>query len=230
MKFGVLGTGGVGRTLAAGLVGQGHRVMIGTRNVAQTLMRVKADAMGNPPFSAWQRENAAVGLGTFAEAAAHGEMVLNCTAGMATREALKAAGEENLNGKVLVDVSNPLDFSHGMPPSLSVCNTDSLGEQIQRAFPDAKVVKTLNTVTARLMVDPGLVADGEHSIFVSGNDKEAKASVVKILQGFGWQDIVDLGGIASARGTEMWLPLWLELLGAQQTPMFNLKVVKQQGG
>jgi predicted dinucleotide-binding enzyme len=200
--------------------------MIGTRNVAGTLMRMEADAMGNPPFSAWQRENAAVGVGTFAEAAAHGEMVLNCTAGMASLEALKAAGEENLKGKVLVDVANPLDFSRGRPPSLSVCNTDSLGEQIQRALPEAKVVKTLNTVTARLMVDPGLVADGEHSIFVSGNDEEAKASVVKILEGFGWRHIVDLGGIASARGMEMWLPLWLELFGVQQTPMFNLKVVR----
>jgi predicted dinucleotide-binding enzyme len=151
MNFGILGTGMVGQAIAARLAGQGHAVMVGTRNVAETLARPMPAGMGDPPFSAWQKQNPQVKLGTFAEAAAHGEMIFNCTAGGVSLDALKMAGEANLNGKVLVDISNPLDFSKGMPPTLSVCNTDSTGEQIQRAFPAVKVVKTLNTLNAYLM-------------------------------------------------------------------------------
>jgi predicted dinucleotide-binding enzyme len=226
MNIGILGTGMVGQVIAARLTGQGHAVMVGTRNVADTLARSAPDAMGNPPFSAWQNQNPKVKLTTFAEVAAHGEMVFNCTSGEACLEALKMAGEANLNGKVLVDTSNPLDFSKGMPPTLFVCNTDSLGEQIQRAFPAVKVVKTLNTVNAHLMVNPGMLSGGAHSIFVSGNDAEAKAKVVELLKSFGWQDIIDLGGITTARGVEMLLPIWLQLFGALQKPFFNLKIVR----
>jgi 8-hydroxy-5-deazaflavin:NADPH oxidoreductase len=226
MNIGILGTGMVGQVIATRLTGQGHAVVIGTRNVAETLARTSPDAMGNPPFSAWQNQNPKVKLTTFAEAAAHGEMVFNCTSGGASLEALKMAGEANLNAKVLLDISNPLDFSQGMPPTLFVCNTDSLGEQIQRAFPAVKVVKTLNTVNAHLMVNPGMLAGGAHSIFVSGNDVQAKAKAVELLKSFGWQDIIDLGGITTARGVEMLLPIWLQLFGALQKPFFNLKIVR----
>ena len=182
---------------------------------------------GNPPFRTWQAQHGQVKLGSFAEAAAHGEIVVNATAGMASLDALKRAGEPNLNGKILIDIANPLDFSKGMPPSLSVCNTDSLGEQIQRAFPGAKVVKTLNTMNANLMVNPRQLADGEHHAFVSGNDAQAKVKVTDLLKSwFGWRNVIDLGDITTARGTEMLLPIWVRLWGALQVPIFNFKIVR----
>jgi predicted dinucleotide-binding enzyme len=167
-----------------------------------------------------------VGLGSFAEAAAHGDLMVNATNGAASLEALRAAGEANLDGKVLIDISNPLDPSSGMPPSLFVSNTDSLGEQIQRAFPGVKVVKTLHTMNAFVMADPSLIAGGDHTVFVCGNDHEAKAQVTDILRSFGWRDVIDLGDITSARGTESYVSLWLRLWGALQIPMFNIKVVR----
>jgi predicted dinucleotide-binding enzyme len=226
MRFGILGTGVVGKTISARLAGLGHDVMVGTRDPEETLSRTEPDQFGNPPISAWQREHPEVKLGTFGEAAAHGEMVVNATAGAVSLEALDMAGEENLSGKVLVDISNPLDFSQGMPPTLSVVNTDSLGEQIQRRFPEAKVVKTLNTMNAYLMVDPAQLAATDHTVFVSGDDSEAKARVSELLRSFGWIDIIDLGDITTARGTEMMLPVWLRLFGALQKPIFNFKIVR----
>jgi 8-hydroxy-5-deazaflavin:NADPH oxidoreductase len=154
VRFGILGTGAVGKTIAARLAGLGHEVMVGTRDPEETMSRIEPDPYDNPPFSAWQEEHSEVRLGMFAEAAAHGEMIVNATAGAVSLEELEQAGEDNLNGKVLIDIANPLDFSKGMPPSLSVSNTDSLGEQIQRKFPEAKVVKTLHTMTAHLMSIP----------------------------------------------------------------------------
>jgi 8-hydroxy-5-deazaflavin:NADPH oxidoreductase len=225
MKIGVLGTGVVGQTLSAKLAALRHDVMIGTRDAAKLLARTEPGPYGNPPFGEWHRQNPQVRLGTFAEAAAHGEIDFNCTSGMASLDALRTAGAANLNGKTLVDVANPLDFSKGMPPSLSVCNTDSLGEQIQRAFPQARVVKTLNTMTASVMVNPRLVP-GDHDVFVSGDDAKAKAQVTAILKEFGWQNVVDLGGIATARGVEMVLPLWLELMGAFGTPILNFHIAR----
>jgi predicted dinucleotide-binding enzyme len=153
-------------------------------------------------------------------------MLINATAGEASLEVLKHAGDASLAAKVLLDIANPLDFSRRMPPTLTVSNTDSLGEQLQRAFPRAKVVKSLNTMNARLMVNPGAVAGGEHTVFLSGNDGAAKAVVADLLRGFGWKDIVDLGDITTARGAEMFLPLWVRLMGAVQSPMFNVKVVR----
>jgi 8-hydroxy-5-deazaflavin:NADPH oxidoreductase len=226
MRLGILGTGAVGKTLAAGLNGMGHEVMVGTRDPGETMSRADPDQFGNPPFSAWRREHPEVELGTFDEAAAHGEMVVNATSGVVSLEALEVAGEENLNGKVLVDVSNPLDFSQGMPPTLSVSNTDSLGEQIQRRFVDARVVKTLHTMNAYLMVDPAQLAGADHTVFVCGDNAEAKAEVTELLRGFGWTDILDLGDISAARGTEMLMPIWLRLFGALQKPVFNYKIVR----
>ena len=162
----------------------------------------------------------------FADAAAHGELVVNATAGATSVDALRLAGEANLDGKILVDIANALDFSRGMPPSLLVANTDSLGERIQRAFPDVKVVKALNTMTAPIMVNPGQLAGGGHAVFVCGDDPEAKALVTGILREFGWRDVLDLGDLTAARATEMVLPIWLRLMGALQTPMFNFKVVR----
>jgi 8-hydroxy-5-deazaflavin:NADPH oxidoreductase len=226
VRFGILGTGVVGKTIAARLDGMGHEVMVGTRNPEETKSRAEPDAYGNPPFSAWQEEHPEVKLATFSEAAAHGEMVVNATSGVVSLEALELAGEDNLNGKVLVDISNPLDFSQGMPPILSVSNTDSLGEQIQRRFSEARVVKTLHTMNAYLMVDPAQLAGADHTVFVCGDDAEAKQAVTEVLRSFGWTDIVDLGDITAARGTEMLMPIWLRLFGALHKPIFNYKIVR----
>jgi 8-hydroxy-5-deazaflavin:NADPH oxidoreductase len=226
VRFGILGTGVVGKTIAVRLDGLGHDVIVGTRNPEETLSRTDPDQYGNPPFGAWQEEHPEVRLGTFAEAAAHGDMVVNATAGAVSLEALEQAGEDNLNGKILIDIANPLDFSKGMPPTLLVSNTDSLGEQIQRRFPEAKVVKTLHTMNAYVMVDPALLAATDHTVFVSGDDAEAKARVSELLRSFGWSDIIDLGDITTARGTEMVLPIWVRLFGVLQKPIYNFKIVR----
>jgi hypothetical protein len=225
MKIAVLGTGMVGQAIAARLSGLGHDVTVGTRDPQATLARTEPDGMGNPPFSAWAADHADVRLATFAVAAAGAELVVNATSGSAALPALELAGAESLAGKVLVDISNPLDFSKGFPPTLFVKDTDSLGEQIQRAFPQTRVVKTLNTLNATLMVDPKSLG-AESSIFVSGDDPVAKATVTELLQSFGHTDVIDLGDISTARGTEMLLPVWLRLMGALGTPAFNFKIVR----
>lgn len=226
LPIGVLGTGHVGQTIAARLAELGHSVCIGTRDPAATLARATPDGFGNPPFRVWSEQHPQVKVGTLPQAATHGKIIFNATSGANSLEALRAAGENNLDGKVLVDLANPLDFSKGAPPTLSTCNTDSLGEQIQRAFPNVHVVKTLNTVTASLMVQPALVAGAEHTIFLSGNSAPAKAQVTGLLRSFGWKDILDLGDISTARGPEMLLPLWLRIWGATKTPLFSVKVVR----
>jgi 8-hydroxy-5-deazaflavin:NADPH oxidoreductase len=217
MRIGVLGTGTVGRTLATKLISLGHDVMMGSRQA------------GNEAAVAWAASAGQLAdEGNFAEAAGFGELVVNATAGSASIDALVSAEAENLAGKVLLDVANPLDFSSGMPPTLTVCNTDSLAEQIQSTFPEARVVKSLNTVNADVMVDPSIVP-GSHNIFVAGNDSAAKEAVTELLVAFGWpeSDILDLGGIEAARGLEMFLPLWLRLYGAAGTAHLNVKVVSQ---
>jgi 8-hydroxy-5-deazaflavin:NADPH oxidoreductase len=229
MNIGILGTGMVGQTIGIKLIEAGHEVLFGTRDVAATLARTEPDGYGNPPFSEWKKQRPQVRLGTFQEAAAHGEILFNTTAGVASLSALNQAGGGNLRAKILIDIANPLDGSQGFPPTLAVANTDSLAEQIQKAFPETKVVKTLNTMNAHLMVNPGLLPD-DHTVFISGNDAEAKKQVATFLTDwFGWQpqNILDLGDITTARGTEMLLPLWIRLYGALQTPMFNFKIVKQ---
>jgi 8-hydroxy-5-deazaflavin:NADPH oxidoreductase len=227
MKIGVLGTGMVGQTIGGKLAELGHDVMIGTRDVAGALARTDPHPYGFPAFGVWLKQNPNVQVGSFAEAAHHGEIIINATNGVRSIEALTQAGEANLNGKILIDAANPLDFSQGMPPALSIANTDSLGEQIQRAFPQVKVVKALNTVTATLMVNPRQLADGDHHLFVSGNDADAKAHVINLLMSwFRWKEVIDLGDISTARGTEMYLPIWLRLWGALGTGLFNVKVVK----
>lgn len=225
MKIAVLGTGVVGQTLAARLSGLGHEVTVGTRDPRSTLARSEPDGMGNPPYAAWAADHEDVSLATFADAAAGAELVVNATSGHGALPALEAAGAENLAGKVLLDISNPLDFSNGFPPTLFVKDTDSLGEQVQRAFPQTRVVKTLNTLTAELMVHPENLGE-DSSVFVSGDDASAKAVVTELLESFGHTDVIDLGDISTARGTEMLLPVWLRLMGAFGTAAFNFKVVR----
>jgi len=225
MKVGILGTGIVGRTIGAKLAELGHDVMIGTRDVGALLSRHEVAQYGES-FDDWRVRNEHIPLGSFAEAAAHAELVINATNGAGTLPALEAAGTANLDGKVLIDISNSLDFSQGFPPSLSVVNTDSLAEQIQRAFPGARVVKTLNTVNAYVMIDPGSVGGGDHHVFLSGNDAGAKAEVDGHLrEWFGWRNVLDLGDITTARGPEMLLALWVRLLGVFGNGNFNVKVV-----
>jgi 8-hydroxy-5-deazaflavin:NADPH oxidoreductase len=214
MKIGVLGTGSVGNTLATKFAALGHEVRMGARDAK------------NPKAAAWaQTAGAKASAGTFADAAKFGEIVFNCTSGMGALDALSAAGADNLRGKVLVDVANPLDFSRGMPPSLFTGSNDSLGERIQKAFPETRVVKALNTVNAEVMVDPKRVP-GVSDVFVCGNDAGAKAEVTRILKEWlGWPAVVDLGDITGARGTEAYLLLWLRLWGAFGTPHLNVHVV-----
>lgn len=227
MNIGILGTGVVSRTIAGKLAEAGHQVMAGTRDVAKTLASAEPGLYGLPAFSVWQKQNPGVKLGSFSESARFGEVLINATSGVGSIEALTMAGALNLSGKILIDIANPLDFSQGMPPVLSVCNTDSLGEQIQRTFPEVKVVKTLNTVTASLMVNPEQLAEGEHHLFVSGNDAEAKLKVTGwLMSWFGWKHVIDLGDITTARGTEMYLPIWLRLWGALGTGVFNIRVIQ----
>lgn len=218
MKIAVLGTGMVGQTIGSKLVALGHEVRMGSRTA------------GNDKATAWVAQaGRGASEGTFADAAAFGELVFNCTAGVASLQALEAAGASNLAGKVLLDLSNPLDFSQGFPPTLSVCNDDSLGEQIQRAFPQTKVVKTLNTMANPIMVDPSRIP-GEHEVFVSGDDAEAKATVSGFLrEQFGWSRVTDLGDISTARGTEAWLLLWTRLYGALGHADFNLHLAMGTG-
>ncbi|HEU4668020.1 MAG TPA: NAD(P)-binding domain-containing protein [Arthrobacter sp.] len=225
MKTAILGTGTVGRTIAARLIELGHSVTLGTRSPEATLARTETDAMGNVPFPAWAAENPGVTLAGFADAAVGAELIINATNGGASLEVLAQAGVENLDGKVILDISNPLDFSNGMPPTLFVKDTDSLGEQIQRAFPTTRVVKSLNTLNADLMVRPGSLPESS-TVFVSGNDADAKRIVTELLKDFGHQDVIDLGDITTARGTEMLLPVWLRLWGALGTPAFNFKIVR----
>jgi len=225
MKIAVLGTGMVGQALAGRLVELGHDVVTGTRDPQATLARTEPDGMGNPPYAAWATEHPQVRLATFADAVADAELVVNATGGAAAIPALQAAGADALAGKVVLDISNPLDFSQGFPPTLFVKDTDSLGEQIQREFPQARVVKSLNTLTAELMVRPQSLGEAS-SVFVSGDDADAKATVTELLQSFGHTDVIDLGDISTARGTEMLLPVWLRLMGALGTGMFNFKIVR----
>jgi predicted dinucleotide-binding enzyme len=227
MKFAVMGTGPVGQALAGKLAELGNEVTVGTRDPGETLARTEPDYLGNPPLKTWLEAHPGVGLETPEKAAAEAELVVNATNGAGSLPMLESAGGQNLAGKVLVDVANPLDFSQGVPPSLFVSNTDSLGEQIQRAFPETKVVKALNTMNCAVMVDPSTLP-GEHDVFVCGEDSEAKGQVSALLRSFGWPigRIRDLGGISSARGTEMYLPLWLRLWGALGTGDFNIAVVR----
>ncbi len=215
MNIGVLGTGMVGSSIATKLVQLGHSVRMGAR------------AAGNEKAVAWAVQSSSASEGSFADAASFGELVFNCTAGAATLDALRAAGASNFEGKLLLDLTNALDFSRGAPPQLAVCNDDSLGEQIQREFPDARVVKTLNTMNHLVMVEPSRVP-GDHVVFVSGDDARAKSEASTLLESFGWPRprIVDLGGIVTARGVEMYVLHWVAMRQALDTSDFNITLAR----
>lgn len=214
MRIAIIGTGVVGRTLAGGLQAAGHEVVVGTRDPGETGRREE-----------WSGERGAL-LRPLATVAAEADLVVNATNGLGSLSALGEVGSGHLDGKVLLDVANPLDFSAGFPPTLAVKDTDSLAEQIQRAHPSARVVKSLNTVAAPVMVDPAAVGDGDTTMFVAGDDETARAQVIGLLGELGWRDIVELDGLQNARGLEMWLPLWVRLMGALGTAEFNLKLVR----
>lgn len=217
MKIGVLGTGMVGETIASKLVQRGHEVKMGSRDAK------------NPKAVAWMKKaGAKASAGTFQDAAKFGELLFNCTLGSASIDALNSADKKDLEGKVLVDISNALDLSKGVPTLFVDVANESLGERIQKAFPKAKVVKTLNTVTANLMGNPGALP-GDHNLFLSGNDLAARQQVAQILeQDFGWKppNIIDLGDLTTARGPEAMILAWIRLYGKFGTPMFNWHVVR----
>jgi len=217
MKIAVLGTGMVGNALATKLVNIGHEIMMGSRSA-------NSDA-----GQEWLRSvGGKAQIGTFADAAAFGETVFDCTNGANSIAALRSAGAKNLRGKILIQVGNPLDTSKGMPPTLTVCNTDSLGEQVQREFPEVRVVKALNTVNCEIMIAPSRVP-GDHDLFICGNDAAAKREVAaRLSEWFGWKpgNIIDLGDITNSRGTEMFLALWVRLWGVVGNPHFNIHVVR----
>jgi predicted dinucleotide-binding enzyme len=212
MKIGILGTGMVGETLGTKFVQIGHQVKMGSRTA------------NNESAAKWVKTAGAnASQGTFADAAAFGEMVFVCLKGEVVLDVVRSVAG-SLTGKTVVDVSNPLDFSKGMPPSLSICNTNSLGEEVQKAVPAAKVVKTLNIVNCGVMVDP---AKGGHpTMLLCGNDAAAKGKITALLQSLGWKDVIDLGDITKSRGTEMLLPLWLNLMGFFGHPNFGFKIVR----
>jgi predicted dinucleotide-binding enzyme len=214
MRIAVLGTGTVGRVLSARLAELGHTVTLGTRDPEATRARPEVE------------EVPGVALATFADAVADVDVVVVALGGAVALDVLGSLGPERLAGTVLVDVTNPLDFSAGFPPTLSVKDTDSLGEQVQRLLPDTKVVKTLNTMNAAVMAHPERVGGGDHTVFLSGDNPTAKAVVEGLLLEMGHSDVLDLGGIETARGVEMYLPLWLRVMGALGTADFQVKVVR----
>jgi 8-hydroxy-5-deazaflavin:NADPH oxidoreductase len=212
MRIALLGTGKAGRTLARAFDRLGHDVVVGTRSPEVT--RERDD---------WQLD---LPLAPYGEVAHGADLVVNVTNGQASLAVLEEVGSEALSGKVLLDVANPLDASAGLPPTLFVKDTDSLAEQIQRAFPDARVVKSLNTVNCAVMVDPKRVGGGQSTMFVAGDDPRARETVVSLLGQLGWWDVIEFGHLSAARGMEMWLPMWIRLMGRLGTADFNLKIVR----
>ena len=209
MEIAVLGTGMVGKTLAAGFVRVGHTVTVGTRD---------------PEVTAAREEWTDVRLATYADAARGADLVVLAVGGQVAEEALAQA--DLPDGAIVLDLTNPLDFSNGFPPTLTVKDTDSLAEVLQRAHPTAQVVKALNTVNCALMVTPQQLAEGDHTIFIAGDDAAARAHVHSLLQDLGWVDIVEFPSLEAARGLEMYLPLWVRLMQQLGTAHFNLKLVR----
>ena len=207
MKIGIFGTGIVGRTLATKLTADGHQVMIGTRNIDDTLAKTKPDAMGNPPYKEWQTNNQNIQLGTFADTAKFGESIILATFGDVTKNAIDLAGKEKFSGKVLIDATNPLDFSKGVPPKFTATLGNSLGEQIQKHIPEAKVAKAFNTIGAHIIVNPKW-EEGVPDLLVAGDD-EAIKQVSSIAEKWGWNSIIDMGDISQSYWLETNAMLWI---------------------
>ena len=225
MKLFILGSGVVGQVLATKFIDLGHSVWMGTRDPEATRTRTTPNPQSGISFAAWHAKNQEVQLCAFSQAPGDADLILNATAGVISIEALEMVGEMKLSGKVLIDLANPLDFSKGMPPTLTICNSDSLGEQIQRRFPATYVVKGLNTVNCQVMVAPDLVP-GEHELYICGNEDSAKKKTLDLLGQIGWPEkrIIDLGGIQASRGTEMLMPFWMSMVGTLGTPLINYKM------
>jgi 8-hydroxy-5-deazaflavin:NADPH oxidoreductase len=224
MKIGMIGGGGVAQTLGAALLKLGHEVVIGIR--AATPEELSKPRQNAETLADWQAKTGGRVV-TMTQAAAFGDVLFNATQGAGSLDALHLAGAANLSGKVLVDVANPLDFSAGMPPFLmrEFSGPTSLGEQIQAAFPDARVVKAFNTIAAAVMVDPGLIADAP-DLFLAGNDATAKTTVTDIARSLGWTSFTDLGDIVGARASESILPVWVRLWMTGGSPIVSLKVAR----
>lgn len=222
--YGVLGTGTVGQTLAGKLAALGHEVRMGTRDVAASQARTDA-GWGAEPLSTWLEANPSIELATFHDAMAASDILINANSGTVSVDVLALGDPADLDGKILIDIGNPLDFSGG-DLDLTVGITDSLGETLQRTYPSLRVVKTLNTVTSAVMVDPASLGGGDHTMFVAGNHDAAKATVTQMLHSFGWRDVVDLGDISGARGMEAMLILWLRSRMTLNNAMFNVKLVR----
>jgi len=220
MNIGVLGTGMVGETIATALIEKGHQVRMGSRSA------------NNDKAATWvKKSNNKASQGDFNDAAAFGEIVFLCLNGAYALDAVRSINADSINGKVVIDLTNPLDFSKGMPPRLleGLNNSTSLGEEIQAVLPGASVVKTFNTINSNVMVNPKLVNNGDHTLFICGNDNDAKNKVKQFLvDTFGWksENLLDLGGMITARGTEAYVPFWVMMMQATGSPMFNIKVVK----
>ncbi len=219
MKIGVLGTGVVGEAIATALISKGHHVMVGSRTSY------------NEKTAAWKKSNGNnASAGTFAEAALHGELLFICLNGEYALDAIGTVDTENLAGKIVIDVTNPLDFTQGMPLRIleNLGNSNSLGEEIQKAATGAFVIKTLNTVNYKLMVDARKVNNGDHNLFICGNDANAKNQAKHFLvDNFHWRAdrLIDLGGIDAARAIEAILPFWVLVYQSLGTPLFNFKIV-----
>jgi predicted dinucleotide-binding enzyme len=226
VKIALLGTGSVGRALAARLHELGHEVVVGTRDPAETMARTEPDAFGNQPYAAWAAEHADVPLARFAEATDGADLVVNATSGTVSLSALELAGVGALDGVVVLDTSNALDFSEGFPPRILSSDRESLAERLQAAFPNARIVKALSTMTASVMADPSSVGGGDHTVLVAGDDADARAVVTDLLTQVGHRDVVDLGDLSAARGMELYLPLWLRIMGSIGTAEFNIKIVR----
>ena len=230
MKIAILGTGNVGQTFAEKFISLGHSVVMGTRDVTNTLARNATDNYGSLPFAQWHIKNEKVALKTFSDAVKKGEIIVNALQGAVTIEVIKTCDQLYFENKIIIDVANPLDFSQGFPPSLlpNLQNINSLGEELQKELPNAKVVKTLNTMWSGIMVNPKFINNGNHQNFICGNDLKAKAAVIEILEIFGWakENILDLGDIKNARGTEAILLIWTRIYGATQSGAFNFGIIK----
>ena len=228
MKIAILGTGMVGQAIAGKMSSLRHTVYMGTRNAEETKLRQDVNRRTGISFAEWHKNYPDVEVVNYENLPSNSGLFVNAASGYASLEALKKVGREKFKNKTLLDISNPLDFSGGMPPSLFVCNTDSLAEQIQREFPDSKVVKSLNTMNCLIMMNPSLIP-GDHSVFLSGNDSDAKAEVRSLLNSVGWKDsnIIDLGDITTARSAEMILPIWLRLRSAFNSADFNFHIVRK---
>jgi 8-hydroxy-5-deazaflavin:NADPH oxidoreductase len=229
MKISIFGTGMVGQTLAAALISKGHSVTIGTRDVAKSLATSEPNGFGMPAFGTWKKANPQVEVATFADAAANAELLINATSSDVIIEILKKIPKSSYDSKTIIDAANALDFSKGMPPRVSITDTAgaSVGERLQAAYPTLKVVKALNTITAFAMLNPSIVPGGDSTLFMCGNDAGAKATVLTLLQSYGWKDVLDLGDISNSGATELMMPVWLRVwnkLG--QTTIFNYKIVR----